>query len=168
MSVAQVLKAARDVGIHVRIDGNDLVLEASAPPPPAVLDALSRHKAEILSLLRPTENGRSADEWRVFVAKRTGISGVDGGLRRREAEAQAFEACIAEWLNRNPAPSQAGHCAWCGRPESASAVVLPFGTDPGTHVWLHAECWPAWHEARRADAIAALSAMGIVAANYRE
>jgi hypothetical protein len=26
---------------------------------------------------------------------------------------------------------------------------------------VHAECWPAWHQERRADAIAALNAMGI-------
>ncbi len=37
------------------------------------------------------------------------------------------------------------------------------GPEPGTHAWLHAECWPPWHQARRADAIAALRAMGIQA-----
>jgi hypothetical protein len=92
MSAVQALKAARDVGIHIGIDGNDLVLEASMPPPAAVLDALSRHKAEIVSLLRPTEDGWSADDWQIFFAKRAGISGFDGGLPRREAEKQAFEA----------------------------------------------------------------------------
>ena len=35
-------------------------------------------------------------------------------------------------------------------------MVVPFGTEPATHTWLHAECWPAWHLARRAEAIAAL------------
>src|SRR5262249_44690325 len=57
---------------------------------------------------------------------------------------------------QHPAPSTPGHCAWCGRPESPRAVVLPFGTKLGTHAWLHAECWPGWHQARRAEAIAAL------------
>jgi hypothetical protein len=37
-------------------------------------------------------------------------------------------------------------------------VVLPFGNEPGTHAWLRAECWPAWHKARRANAVAALRA----------
>src|SRR5260370_22635981 len=45
---------------------------------------------------------------------------------RPGAEALAFEARIIEWLNRNPAPSPAGQCAWCGKPETAPAVVLPF------------------------------------------
>jgi hypothetical protein len=156
VSAAEALKEARAAGVHLGIDGNDLVLEPSAPPPADVIDALSRHKAEILSLLRPTEDGWSAKDRRVFVAKRAGISRFDGGLSRRGAEAQVSEARIVEGLNRNPAPSPPGCCAWCGRPESAGAVVLPFGTEPGTHAWVHAECWPAWHEARRAEAIAAL------------
>jgi hypothetical protein len=100
-----------------------------------------------------------------------GVDGVDGVepsaadmlLRSADAEAQAFEVRIVQWLNRNPAPSRPGRCTLCGEPESPSAVVLPFGTEPGTHAWLHAECWLTWSEARRADAIAALAKIGIQA-----
>jgi hypothetical protein len=74
---------------------------------------------------------------------------------------EARGACIVKWLNQHPAPSAPGRCAWCGRPESPSAVVLPFGTEPGTHAWLHAECWPAWHQSRRRGAAMALRTMGI-------
>jgi hypothetical protein len=74
---------------------------------------------------------------------------------------RAFEFCIVEWLNQHPAPSPPGRCGWCGRPESPGAVVVPFGAEPGTHAWLHSECWPAWYAARKAEAIAALIAMGI-------
>jgi hypothetical protein len=49
MSAAEALKAARAAGVHLGIDGDDLVLEASTQPPAAVLDALSRHKAEIVA-----------------------------------------------------------------------------------------------------------------------
>jgi hypothetical protein len=45
MSAAEALKAARAAGIQLGIDGDDLVLEASAPPPPDVIDLLSRRKA---------------------------------------------------------------------------------------------------------------------------
>jgi hypothetical protein len=65
---------------------------------------------------------------------------------------------IVEWLNQNPAPSAAGRCAWCGRPETLDAGLLPFGTEPGTHTWLHSECWGSWHAARRAQALVAVSA----------
>jgi hypothetical protein len=64
---------------------------------------------------------------------------------------------IVDWLNQHPAPSPEGRCAWCGEMESPSAIVLPFGTQPGTHTWLHAECWPAWHQARRGEALRRLT-----------
>jgi hypothetical protein len=48
MSAAEALKAARAAGLRLGIDGDDLVLEASAPPPP-VLNLLSRHKASIVA-----------------------------------------------------------------------------------------------------------------------
>ena len=54
MSAAQMLKAARDAGVSVGVDGDDLILEASARPPAAILDSLSRNKAEVLALLRAT------------------------------------------------------------------------------------------------------------------
>src|SRR5262249_15144840 len=69
---------------------------------------------------------------------------------------RTLEASIVEWLNQHHSPPPPGRCAGCGRPDFPTAVVLPFGTKPGTHTWLHAECWPAWHQARRADAIVAL------------
>jgi hypothetical protein len=28
-------------------------------------------------------------------------------------------------------------------------------------VWLHSRCWPAWHDGRKAEAVAALATMGI-------
>ena len=48
MSAADALKTARTVGIRVSLDGDNLVPQASAPSPPAVLDILSRHKAGIV------------------------------------------------------------------------------------------------------------------------
>jgi hypothetical protein len=51
MNAAEAIKAARDAGIELGIDGDDLVLEASASPPAAVLDLLSRHKTEVLVVL---------------------------------------------------------------------------------------------------------------------
>jgi len=57
MSAAEALKAARAVGIHLEVDGDDLLLEASAPPPSAILEVLSQHKAEIVALLRPGRDG---------------------------------------------------------------------------------------------------------------
>jgi hypothetical protein len=52
MSASAALKAARAAGIRLGTDGVDLLLEADAAPPLAVLDLLSRHKAAVIALLR--------------------------------------------------------------------------------------------------------------------
>ena len=160
MSAAAVLRAARAAGVELAIDGNDLLLDAATVPPASVVDALRLHKAEVVAMLRSGRDGWSAEDWLLFFEERAAIAEFDGGLPRTEAEAQALACCIVEWLNRNPTPSAPGRCAWCCR-ASRDAVVLPYGTEPGTHIWLHAECWPEWQKIRRSQAREALARMGI-------
>jgi hypothetical protein len=161
MNAAEVLQAARDAGIQVKIDGADLLLKASAPPPAAVLDGLSQHKARILALLRPTKVDWAADDWRAFFDERAAVVEIDGGLSRAQANAQAFECCVIEWLNRNPARSPPGRCLACGDREHGYDPLLPYGLEPSGHAWLHSHCWEAWHVARKREALAALKAMGL-------
>ena len=161
MSAAEALKAARAAGVHLGIAGDDLVLKASTPPPAAVLDALSRHKAEIVVLLRPAGDGWSAEDWQVFFDERGGIAEFDGGLQRPEAEAQAFACCVVEGQVRNPERSPAGRCLGCGDREYAHDPLLPYGVEPTGHVWLHSRCWEAWHAGRKAEAVVTLSTLGI-------
>ena len=63
MSAAEALKVARSFGIRLVVNGDDLVLKGSVPPPPRVFDLLRWHKAEIMLLLRPADDGWSADDW---------------------------------------------------------------------------------------------------------
>jgi hypothetical protein len=129
MSAAEALKAARAAGVQLDIDGNDLVLEAAAPPPPAVIDLLSSHKAEVVALLRPAERGWSAKDWQFFFEERAGIVEFDGGLLRAEAEAQAFACCVVEWLNSNPERSPPRRLT-SGGLDHAYDPLLPFGGEP--------------------------------------
>jgi hypothetical protein len=161
MSAAEALKVARSFGIWLVVDGDDLVLKGSAPPPPRVFDLLRRHKAEIMLLLRPAGDGWSADDWQVFFDERAGIAEFDGGLARARAEARAFACCMAEWLNRNFVRSPPGRCLACDGGDHRHDPLLPFGIESTGHAWLHSRCWPTWHAGRKAEAIAALAAMGI-------
>ena len=160
MSAARAFTEARAAGIEVRLDGTDLLVKAASEPPAEVLDALSRHKAEIVPLLRPARDGWCATDWHVFFEERTAIAEFDGGLRRDEAELQAFGCCVFEWVNRNPVRSSYGRCIGCGD-RHAHDRLLPFGTEATGHAWLHLCCWPTWHRARKAEAIAALAALGL-------
>jgi hypothetical protein len=74
----------------------------------------------------------------------------------RELKDTVVEALIVRWLNDNPAPSLPGRCAWCGKVEMPDVMLLPYGAEPGTHTWLHSECWPSWQAARRATALSAV------------
>ncbi|MEQ8745527.1 hypothetical protein [Pyruvatibacter sp.] len=161
MSAASALQAARDAGIGLHVDGVDLVLEASAPPSAAILDSLARHKADLIILLQPGNNGWSDEDWRALYDERVGIAEFDGGLPRPEAEALAFEFCVVEWLNRTFERSPAESCLACGGGDRAHDALLPHGVDPTGHVWLHSRCWPSWQAGRRVDAVIALKAMGI-------
>ena len=89
---------------------------------------------------------------------------VENSVRKpaeRRLKEPLFESSVVEWLDKHPATSPEGRCAWCGRAETADAAVLPYGTEPGTHVWLHTECWEPWQRKRRTEAVKSLALMGI-------
>ena len=90
MNAVQALEAARAAGITIALEGDDLMLQASAQPPEAVLELLSHHKPGIVVLLRP-DRSWTAEDWRALYDERAGIAEFDGGLSRRDAQAQAFE-----------------------------------------------------------------------------
>ena len=156
MNAAQALWRARAAGVAFRIDGDAVLLEATAEPPQAMLDALSHHKMGVLALLRPADDGWSAEDWQVFFDERAGIAEFDGGLPRADAEAHAFNCCVDEWLKRNPVRSAPGLCAGCGGADQADDPLV-YGTT--SDAWLHTACRTGWDEARRSEAIAALARM---------
>ena len=63
MTVDDALKLARDYGVRVTLEGNDLALEAEAQPPPGVVAILGRGKRDIVAVLRQ----RKAEERRRIV-----------------------------------------------------------------------------------------------------
>lgn len=152
MSAARDLLVDLDlIGASLQPVGDRLILRAGPTAIPASLVRRVREaKADLLATLAV-----STDHTVLWSAEKRVCDEV---LPRRQARDRPFESLVVEWLNQHPAPSVPGRCAWCGRPKSPSAMVLPFGNEPGTHTWLHAECWPAWYQARKADAVAALRA----------
>lgn len=161
MSVAETIRVAEASGIRLRAEGTDLVLDADLEPPVDVVNAIRRHKAEIIELLAPPGDRWTAEDWRAFYDERAGIAEYDSGQPQADAEAFAFESCIVEWLDRHPERSDSGRCAWCERPDRDGHAVVPFGTQSHSHTWLHPECWNDWRQNRRERAQQALAAMGL-------
>jgi hypothetical protein len=147
-----------------------LVKPAGKDLPPSLIGAARAHRDELRALAeQPTPKPRSAiwdrEDWRGFFDEAAGIAEFDNGMSRREAESFAFETCVTEWLDRNLKALPPGRCAACCRVAQPDDALLPFGTKRNGHVWLHGRCWPRWHAARTAEAIAALARFGILSRN---
>ena len=87
MSAIEALAAASAAGVRIRIDGGDLVLKAASPPPTAVLSLLSRHKANIVTLLSQAEPHDSAEaaDWRDWFEERAAMRQFEAGYQRNLA-----------------------------------------------------------------------------------
>jgi hypothetical protein len=161
MSAVEALCMAQENGIRLGIAGADLILDAKQEPAPAVLEALKRHKTEIVALLVADQDECSRKDWLAVFDERAAIAEHDGGQTRAAAEQMAFEHCVVEWLNRQPGSADRYACAGCGKPGSNDSVIVPIGTHPANQSWLHPGCWPQWHQDRLAAARQALMALGI-------
>jgi hypothetical protein len=57
VNAAEVIKEAGAVGIQIAIEGDGLSLEATEPPPRAIIELIKQHKPEIINLLRSAPDG---------------------------------------------------------------------------------------------------------------
>ena len=99
MSAIDTLRAVRALGIELAVDGNDLLLEAAVEPSGATIEALAKHKVEIIKLLRPSMDGWSTDDWHLYFGERAAVAEFDGGLPRASA-ITAFEASRIDCVER--------------------------------------------------------------------
>jgi hypothetical protein len=146
MSVAKALKAAVDVGIRLRVDGDDLELSAPSQPPFQVIALLSRNKAEIVRVLREALEER--EDWQAFFNERAAIAEYEGLMPRRMAEANAFARCIVEWVRRN-----------C--PVVTGGFHGGYGVESAVQIRLCSQSWPVWRPQEIFQAVKALKRMGI-------
>ena len=79
---------------------------------------------------------------------------------RVEVERVAFANTVVAFLDANRSDTAPARCAYCGLSERPNDL-RPMGGG-ARHSWVHSDCWEAWSGHRRARAIEALAAMGIV------
>jgi hypothetical protein len=88
VSVDEALALARSHGVRVTLDGNDLALEADAPPPQGLLAILGRGKWDIVAALRfrEAEERRRIVQWinDHFTSSSSGVCGHCGDGPRLE------------------------------------------------------------------------------------
>ena len=108
-------------------------------------------------------NVEHAGCWRDRFEERCAIIEYDGGVSRSEAETQAWECTVIQWMNETPPKGiDDDRCASCGHHiGDVGRDAVPFLSGGGGHVWLHHGCHPTWMTRRRSDAEKALTAMGV-------
>lgn len=107
MTAAETLKTAAYAGLHIELDGTDLVYEGCGRPPADLLQALARHKAEIIDLLqasRPRCLGDEEQQWEDAFSERVAIVSHNGVPYHR---ALAFAA-----LQCSPRPQGMSEVQW--------------------------------------------------------
>jgi len=161
MRAVDIVRLARVAGIRIRVEDDQLVLEAAAPPASDLVALLAKNKPAVMTYLKHKVSGWSAEEWWAYFIKVAEVAELDGGLAPREARARAYACCAAEWLVRNPAASETDKCVTCGRNDEVGPL-LPFGDVNTGIAWSHSSCWPAWYSSRKTDAASALAALGIM------
>lgn len=165
MSARLMLEQARADGVEVSLSpAGKITLIGPQAATAKWTPALRECKARLLEILQAAQADTAswgAADWQGYFNERAAVAEFDGAIPRSEAEAQAYQCCVAEWLCRNPVTSDPGQCAWCRRGEMPGRQVLPYGDATHGHTWLHGECWAAWWENRRQAAVEALAGFGI-------
>jgi len=152
---AILLSELTAAGLALAAEGDRLVVTPATRLTDATRQAIRAHKVELVVALMLAR-------LRDVYGERAAIIEYDGKVSRPEAERVAFETVIALWLNdvSNAAPlAGAGQCAACAGPLGDDAV--PVLRPGGGHTELHRRCVMAWLKRRRAEAAAALEAVGI-------
>ena len=115
---------------------------------------------EIFGLEKPAPISPTAAKWiKVFEDNVAAVLRVRN-VPRAEAERVAFANTVAAFLDANRPDTEPTRCTHCGLSERPNDL-RPMGGGV-RHSWVHNDCWEAWSKHRRARAIEALAAMGIV------
>ncbi len=163
-AAAEIVREVADAGGRLAVAGDRIRVSAPRPLPDRLVDALRRRKGEVIAYLGRGGDAWGADEWRQWIAERAAILEHDGGLSRSEADRRAYQHAIIEWQNRDPPLVDSRVCAGCsGAINEAATDWRPLADGATVHYGgAHGlRCWQAHGERRRADAEAALAALGV-------
>jgi hypothetical protein len=135
VTVSEALELARLQGVEVTLDGDDLVLEAEAAPPPGLLAILGRGKWDIVAALRlrEAEERRRIVQWvnDHFASSPPGVCAYCGdGLRSEDPFVLLFVG------NDRGEVHASCHSAWIAQQEAQARSALGLGIRPTAGIAL--------------------------------
>ena len=158
MTGAEAIALARRRGVTLRVFLGNLRVYSEGEPDESLVRLLRDNKQAVMDAILGAET--ESDRWRRVLAEKVETITQLRGLSRHDAEREAFQHVLIEFLNATHPDTDPTRCGHCGDPETPDATLLPFGVGE-RHAWLHQRCWVPWRERRWTEAIAALVAMGI-------
>ena len=161
--IAKIIHEVEAAGGHLAAKGGHLEVSAPAALPSNLVNDLRQHKSGVMEHLTHRPRQWTGEDFRDFYEERAGVLEYDGKLSRPEAERQAFEGTLIQWINVTAPPNlDDDHCAQCGAPVGRIGNdAVPVLAGGGGHVWLHHGCHTAWMARRKREAAETLRAMGI-------
>jgi hypothetical protein len=155
---AEILALARRRGVAVEVFFDKLRAHAESKPDESLIRLLYDNKQAVMDAILAAET--ESDRWRRILAENTETIMTIRGHTLHDAEFEAFEHVVIDYLNQAHPNTDPRVCAHCGGPDLPLTPTLPFGVGD-RHAWLHQRCRDPWAEVRRKAAVEALARLGI-------
>jgi hypothetical protein len=159
MTGAEAIALARRRGVTLEVFLGNLRVYSEGEPDESLVRLLRDNKQAVMDAILAAET--ESDRWRRVLTEKTDAITTIRGLSRPDAEREAFQHVLMEFLNATHPNTDPIRCAYCGKPETSDATLLPFGWDE-RHSWLHRDCWEPWRVKRRVNAEDDLARLGVV------
>jgi hypothetical protein len=155
---AEILALTKNCGVIVEVFCGKLRVQGEGARDERLVGLLRDNRQAVIEAFLEAET--APDRWRRLLAEKLETIVKMRGLARSDAEAEAFRHIVIEYLNETHPNTDPRVCAHCRGPDLPLTPILPSGVGD-RHTWLHQRCHQQWAERRRAEAIAALAAMGV-------
>jgi hypothetical protein len=134
---AEAIALAKRGGVTLGVFLGKLRVYSEGRPDESLVGLLRNNKQAVMDAILAAET--EYDRWRRALAEKVETITQLRGLTRPDAEREAFQHIVVEYLNETHPNTDPARCAYCGGPETSAATLLPFGVGE-RHVWLHSGC----------------------------
>jgi hypothetical protein len=159
MTGAEAIALARRRGVTLGVFLGKLRVYSEGEPDESLVRLLRDNKQAVVDEILAAET--ESNRWRRVLAEKIETVMTIRGLPRPDAEREAFDIVLVEFLNATRPDTDPNLCARCGGPETSDATLLPIGWGD-RHVWLHPGCLDPWRAQRGLKAEDDLARLGVV------
>jgi hypothetical protein len=154
---AEAIALSRRRGVTLGVFLGKLRVYSEGEPDESLVRLLRDNKQAVMDAILAAET--ESNRWRRVIAEKIETVMTIRGLPRPDAEREAFDIVLVEFLNATHPDTDPNLCARCG-PETSDATLLPIGWGE-RHAWLHSGCLDPWRAQRRLRAEEELARLGV-------